>query len=76
MRGHPWRHMRAKREFNESRMQTARASVSRGRLARVRIAWTSGTDGDIREVDDGMRFVRWTAGPACAICDISLSTGR
>lgn len=55
--------MSAKREFKESRMQTARARVSRGRLARVRRAWTSGTDGDIRDVDDGMRFVRCIAGP-------------
>jgi hypothetical protein len=45
-------------------MQTARASGSRGRLARVSIEWTSGTDGDVRDVDDGMRLVRWTAGPA------------
>jgi len=37
--------------------------VSRGRAARVMIAWTSGTEAVVREVDDGMRFVRWIAGP-------------
>jgi hypothetical protein len=55
-------------------MQTARATVSRGRLARVRIAWTSGADGVVRERDDGIRFVRWIDGPACAIYNISLSS--
>lgn len=54
-------------------MQTARARVSKGRLARVRRAWTSGTDGDVREVDDGMRFVRCIAGPVCVTCEISPS---
>ena len=67
LRGQPCRHLGAKREFNESRMQTARAMISSGRLARVRIAWTSGTDGDVREVGEGIRFARWIAGPACPI---------
>lgn len=44
-------------------MQTARAMVSRGRFARVRIAWTRRTEEFVKDVDDGMRFVRWTAGP-------------
>ena len=46
-------------------MQTARAMVSSGRLARVRIAWTRGTEADVRDVDEGIRFVRWIAGPVC-----------
>ena len=58
VRGQPFRHCKAKREFSESRMQTARAMVSRGRSARVRIAWTSGTEEVVREVDEGIRFVR------------------
>jgi hypothetical protein len=61
--GQAWRHASAKREFRESRMQTARAMVSSGRSARVRIAWTRGTDGVVREVEEGIRFVRWMAGP-------------
>jgi hypothetical protein len=32
--------------------------VSRGRFARVMIVWTSGTEVVIKEVDDGIRFVR------------------
>lgn len=46
-------------------MQTARAMVSRGRLARVSIAWTNGTEAVVSDVEEGIRFVRWTAGPAC-----------
>ena len=63
LRGQEWRNERAKRELRESRMQTARAMVSRGRLARVRIAWTRGVEGRVREVAGGIRFVRWIAGP-------------
>ena len=44
-------------------MQTARAIVSRGRAASVRILWTRGTEGVVRVVEEGMRFVRWIAGP-------------
>jgi hypothetical protein len=27
------------------------------------MAWTSGTEAVVKEVDDGIRFVRWIAGP-------------
>ena len=57
------RHCSAKREFSESRIQTARARVSRGRFARVKMAWTSGAEAVVKDVDDGIRFVRWIAGP-------------
>lgn len=63
LRGQDSRNANAKRELRESRMQTARAMVSSGRLARVRIAWTRGTEGSVREVEEGIRFVRWMAGP-------------
>jgi hypothetical protein len=64
LRGQDCRQERAKRELSESRMQTASAMVSSGRAARVRIAWTRGTEGVVREVEEGMRFVRWIAGPS------------
>lgn len=57
------RHERANREFNESRIQTAKASISIGNSALERIAWTNGTEGAVREVEEGIRFVRWVAGP-------------
>lgn len=63
--GQPCRHANAKREFSESRIQTVRATVSSGRLARVRIAWARATDAGVREVEEGIRFVRWIAGPVC-----------
>lgn len=44
-------------------MQTAKATVSDGRFARVRISCTAGTDGVATEAVGGMRFARWTAGP-------------
>ena len=50
-------------------MHTARAMISRGRFARVRIAWTRGTEAVVRDVDEGIRFVRWIAGPASNIFD-------
>jgi hypothetical protein len=37
--------------------------VSSGREVRVRIAWTRGVEGVVREVEEGIRFVRWIAGP-------------
>ncbi len=67
--GQPFRHCNANLVFRESRMHTASAIVSRGRSARVRIAWTSGTKGFVKEVEEGIRFVRWIAGPACNICN-------
>lgn len=27
------------------------------------IAWTSGTEGVVRDVEEGIKFVRWIAGP-------------
>jgi hypothetical protein len=42
----------------ESRMQTASARASIGSLERVRSAWTRGTEGVRRELDDGIKFVR------------------
>lgn len=57
-RGNDCRQVRAKREFRESRMQTARAMVSSGRAARVRIAWTRGTEAVVKEVEEGIRLVR------------------
>lgn len=44
-------------------MHTANAIVSKGSSARVRMEWTSGTDEVVREVEEGMRFVRCVAGP-------------
>jgi hypothetical protein len=44
-------------------MQQARAMVSRGSWALARIDWASGTKAVVKEVEDGMRFVRWVAGP-------------
>ena len=61
--GQDFRHCRAKRVLRESRMLTARAMVSRGREARVSRAWTREEEGGVRDVDMGMRFVRWMAGP-------------
>jgi hypothetical protein len=52
------RKARANREFRESRIQTAKATVSIGRLARARIDCTSGTEAGMREVAEGIRFVR------------------
>lgn len=63
LRGRPFRHCNAKRGFKESRMQTAKAMVSRGRETRVRIAWMRGVEGSVRETEEGIRFVRWIAGP-------------
>jgi len=71
VRGQFLRKQEAKRESSESRMQTANAMVSRGRLARESMPCASGTDGLVREVEDGMRFVRWVAGPAGSISLIS-----
>lgn len=48
-------------------MHTARAIVSRGRLARVRIDWTVATDGVASEAEGGMRLTRWIAGPTRVI---------
>lgn len=62
-RGQPRRHVRAKRELRESRMHAARARISMGKSARVRIAWTVVLEGVMREVEEGMRLVRWIAGP-------------
>ena len=44
-------------------MQQANATVSRGSWARARMEWTSGTEDAVREVEDGMRFVRCVEGP-------------
>lgn len=44
-------------------MQTARASVSSGRLARVRRACTCGIEAYVRHADEGIKLVRWIAGP-------------
>jgi hypothetical protein len=38
-------------------------------LACVRIAWTRRTEAFVKDVDDGMRFVRWIAGPINHISD-------
>jgi len=64
VKGHESRQERAKRLSRASRTQTARAMDSRGRLARLRIAWTRGTEGVAREAAAGMRLTRWMAGPA------------
>ena len=63
LRGQPRRHVRAKRELSESRMQAASARISFGRAARVRIACTVIVEGVMREAEEGMRFARCTAGP-------------
>jgi hypothetical protein len=44
-------------------MHADRARISMGKAARVRIAWTVAVEGVMREVEEGMRFVRWIAGP-------------
>lgn len=62
-KGQAFRHCSAKREFSESRIPTASATISSGRSALVRIAWTTDTEGVAREVEEGIRFVRWIAGP-------------
>jgi len=73
VRGQFLRKELAKQESSESRMQTAKAMVLSGRSARESRLCTSGTEGLVREVEEGMRFVRWVAGPAR---DISLSLRR
>lgn len=45
-------------------MHTARATVSMGKFARLRMACTRGTEAVAREADEGMRLTRWMAGPA------------
>jgi hypothetical protein len=70
--GNPCRHGMAKRQLSESSIKHARATVSRGSLARARREWTSGTEAAVREVEEGMRFVKWVAGPN--IIFISLSS--
>lgn len=57
------RQQAAKREVRLSRMQTARASVSRGRAARERRVWTREKEGGTRDAAEGMRLERWIAGP-------------
>lgn len=44
-------------------MHAVRATVSRGRPARVRIVWTSEAEASTREAAEGMRLTRWMAGP-------------
>lgn len=63
-RGHDRRQCRANLAPRLSRMQTAKATVSRGRSARLRMAWTRGTEATDSEADEGMRLTRWIAGPA------------
>lgn len=61
--GQARRHESANLLSRASRMQTASARVSRERLARVRMVWTRGMDGVVREAAGGMRLTRWVAGP-------------
>ena len=57
-------------ESSESRMQTASATASMPRFARVSIACTNGTDGVARgDAEAGTRFARWIAGP----CEMHVS---
>jgi len=62
-RGMERRQEAAKREVRLSRMQTARASVSRGMAARERRVWTREKEGETRDAAEGMRLERWIAGP-------------
>lgn len=62
-KGHDSRHARANFLPKLSRMHTARATVSMGKSARLRIACTTGTEAAAKEADDGIRLTRWTAGP-------------
>lgn len=45
----------------------------------MRMEWTSGTQDAVSEVEEGMRFVRWVAGPGLvqyhtiSLCFFSLS---
>ena len=75
-RGQFLRKERAKQASRESRMQTANAIVSSGRLARDSMLCTSGTEELVREVEEGMRFVRWVAAPAGYISLSSNSHSR
>jgi hypothetical protein len=52
------RHVRANFVSRLSRTPTARAIVSIGRLARARIAWTSGTEAEAKEAAQGIRLTR------------------
>lgn len=62
-RGSERRQRGAKRGVRESRMQAARARVSRGRLACVRRLWVRVGEGGRREAAQGMRLERYVAGP-------------
>jgi hypothetical protein len=48
-------------------MHTARATVSIGRLARLKMAWTRGTEAVASEADDGIRLTRCIAGPVIKV---------
>lgn len=69
--GHVSRHLRAKLGPTQSRMQTARATVSRGKLAFASIDWTIWTEAVANEADEGMRLTRWIAGPGYERCRVS-----
>lgn len=62
-RGRDMRNLRENLASRESRMQTARAMVSRGRAARERIVWTRVVEGPVTEAPGGCRLTRWTDGP-------------
>ena len=57
------RKLETKREERASRMQAAKATISRGRLERRRRVWMSGIEGREGEAEGGMRFARWVDGP-------------
>lgn len=61
--GRDMRNLRENLASSESRMQTARAMVSRGRAARERMVWTREVEGAVTEAPGGCRLTRWTAGP-------------
>ena len=58
VRGRERRQETAKRELRLSRMQAARAMVSRGRFALDRRDWARGVEVERREAAQGIRLVR------------------
>jgi len=53
-------------------MHTARAMVSIGRLARLRMDCVRGTEAGVMEVPVGIMLVRWYAGPRLSVSQGSM----
>lgn len=72
--GQESRHARANFLSKLSRMHTARATVSMGKSARLKIACTAGTEAVVSEADDGIRLTKWMAGPVGDVCGQRLTS--